>query len=98
VATENEYATDQSEAGIFGFSLLAQYEHDSGLPLVASDESTILCRVAFEIIAQQNMASIDPGELEHQLWSGFRRETKQGEGCRVDTKVLYAVIDYMTSL
>jgi hypothetical protein len=98
VAIANEYAKDNSETGMFAFSLLAQYEHNSGLPLVTSDESTTLCRVAFEIIAQQNMASIDHGELERQLWPGFRRETKQGEGCRVDTKVLYAVIDYMSSL
>ncbi|SPJ75713.1 uncharacterized protein FTOL_05444 [Fusarium torulosum] len=98
VAMANEYATDHSETNVFAFSLLAQYEHNSGLPLVTSDESTTLCRVAFEIIAQQNMASIDPSELERQLWPGFRRETKQGEGCRVDTKVLYAVIDYMSSL
>lgn len=98
VAIVKDYATDHSETGMFGFSLLAQYEHNSGLPLVASDESTTLCRVAFEIIARQNMASIDPGELERQLWPGFRREIKQGEGCRVDTKVLYAVIDYMSSL
>lgn len=98
MAIINEYATDHSETGMFGFSLLAQYEHNRGLPLVASHESTTLCRVAFEIIARQNMASIDPGELECQLWPGFRREIKQGEGCRVDTKVLYAVIDYMSSL
>ncbi|KAI6756904.1 hypothetical protein HG530_011502 [Fusarium avenaceum] len=98
MAIVNDYATDHIDTGRFGFSLLAQYEHSSSLPLVASDESTTLCRVAFEIIAQQNMASIDSGELEHQLWSGFRRETKQGEGCRVDTKILYAVIDYMSSL
>lgn len=98
MAIVNDYATDHIDTGRFGFSLLAQYEHNSGLPLVASDESTTLCRVAFEIIAQHNMASIDSGELEHQLWSGFRRETKEGEGCRVDTKILYAVIDYISSL
>jgi hypothetical protein len=98
VTIANEYATDHSETNMFAFSLLAQYEHNSGLPLVKSDESTTLCRVAFEIVAQQNIASIDPGELERQLWPGFRRETKQNEGCRVDTKVLYAVIDYMSSL
>ncbi|CAJ0552631.1 Ff.00g007090.m01.CDS01 [Fusarium sp. VM40] len=98
MAIVNEYATGHIDTGIFGFSLLAQYEHNRDLPLVVPHESTTLCRVAFEIIARQNMVGIDPGELERQLWSGFRREAKQGEGCRVDTKVLYAVIDYMSSL
>ncbi|KAH7230640.1 uncharacterized protein BKA55DRAFT_583180 [Fusarium redolens] len=89
---------DQTAANSVVFSLIAQYDHDGRLPLVAPGESTTLCRVAYEIIAQQNMAGIEMLDVEQWLWPGFRRATKQGEGCRVDTKVLYALIDYMSPL
>ncbi|PCD20264.1 hypothetical protein AU210_016676 [Fusarium oxysporum f. sp. radicis-cucumerinum] len=89
---------DQTAANPVVFSLNEQYDHDGRLPLVAHGESTNLCRVAYEIIAQQNMAGIEMSDVEEWLWLGFRRATKQGEGCRVDTKVLYALIDYMSPL
>lgn len=89
---------DQTAANPVVFSLIAQYDHDGRLPLVAPGESTTLCRVAYEIIAQQNMTGIDMSDVEQWLWPGFRRATKQGEGCRVDTKVLYALIDYLSPL
>ncbi|KAM0226678.1 hypothetical protein ACHAP5_012342 [Fusarium lateritium] len=89
---------DQTATNPVVFSLIAQYDHDNRLPLVAPGESTTLCRVAYEIIAQQNMAGIDMSDVEQWLWPGFRRATKQGEGCRVETKVLYALIDYMSPL
>jgi hypothetical protein len=89
---------EQTSANPAVFSLIAQYDHDGQLPLVAPDESTTPCRVAYEIIAQQNMAGIDMSNVEQWLWPGFRRATKQGEGCRVDTKVLFALIDYISPL
>ncbi|RGP78887.1 hypothetical protein FLONG3_3086 [Fusarium longipes] len=91
-------SADQTTANPIIVSLIAKYDHDSLLPLVAPGESTTLCRVAYEIILQQNMAGIDMFDVEQWLWPGFRRETKQGEGCRVDTKVLYALIDHMSPL
>ena len=60
--------------------------------------SGIICRAAYEIISQQSMAGIDISDVEQWLWPGFRRATKPGEGYRVDTKFLYASIDYMSPL
>ncbi|KAF4452146.1 hypothetical protein F53441_4956 [Fusarium austroafricanum] len=79
-------------------SLIARYDEDSRLPVVAPGESTTLCELAFEIISQQSMTNIDICDVEQWLWPGFRQATKQGEGCRVDTKLLYTLIDHLIPL
>ena len=96
--TSSSLLTDQITASPATLSLITRYGHDGRLPLVAPGESTTLCRVAYEIVAQQNITGIDVSDVEQRLWPGFRRETKQGEGCRVNTKVLYALIDSISPL
>ncbi|KAF5712620.1 hypothetical protein FMUND_8367 [Fusarium mundagurra] len=75
------------------FSTVQHYDKDDQLPTVAPGESTTLCRVAYEIIDQHNMTGIESSEIENCLRPGFRRATRNGEGCRVETTVLYALID-----
>lgn len=90
--------SDESVASPVIFSIIAQYSRDDRLPLVAPGESTILCRVAYEMVSQQSMASLDFSDFEEWLRPGFRREIKPGEGCRVDTKILYGLIDCLSPL
>jgi hypothetical protein len=83
--TLSSIPADQTAAKPIGFSLIAQHDHGGRLPLVAPGESTILRRVAYEITTQQNTTGIDMSDVEQWLWPGFRRATKQGEGCRLYT-------------
>lgn len=75
------------------FSTVQHYDEDDQLPPVAGGESTTLCCVAYEIIQQHNMTGVESCEIEHCLRPGFRRATRKGEGCRVETTILYALID-----
>ncbi|KAF5556398.1 hypothetical protein FNAPI_5748 [Fusarium napiforme] len=75
------------------FSMVQHYDKDNQLPPVAAGESTTLCRVAYEIIEQDNITGVESFEIENCLRSGFRRATRMGEGCRVETTILYALID-----
>ncbi|CVK85485.1 uncharacterized protein FPRN_06638 [Fusarium proliferatum] len=75
------------------FSTVQHYDEDDQLPPVAGGESTTLCRLAYEIIEQHNMTGVESCEIENCLRPGFRRATRKGEGCRVATTILYALID-----
>lgn len=75
------------------FSTVQHYDEDDQLPPVAGGESTTLCRLAYEIIEQHNMTGVESCEIEHCLRPGFRRATRKGDGCRVETTILYALID-----
>ncbi|KAF5607991.1 hypothetical protein FPANT_620 [Fusarium pseudoanthophilum] len=75
------------------FSTVQRHDKDDQLPPVAAGESTTLCRVAYEIIEQHNITGVESFEIETCLRPGFRRATRMGEGCRVETTILYALID-----
>ncbi|KAF5561553.1 hypothetical protein FPHYL_6149 [Fusarium phyllophilum] len=80
------------------FSTVQHYDKDDQLPPVTTGESTTLCRVAYEIIDQHNMTGVEPCEIEYCLRPGFRRATRKGEGCRVKTTILYALIDRISPI
>ncbi|KAM5513521.1 hypothetical protein FOXYSP1_08321 [Fusarium oxysporum f. sp. phaseoli] len=68
-STENPIASsslpaDQTATNPVVPSFTAQYDHDSGLPLIAPGESTTLFQVACEIIAQKRMAGMDMSDVE----------------------------------
>ncbi|KAF5595012.1 hypothetical protein FPCIR_4636 [Fusarium pseudocircinatum] len=84
-------STDELASSMF--STVQHYDKDDQLPSVSPGESTTLCRVAYEIIEQHNMTGVESSEIENCLRSGFRRATRMGEGCRVETTILYALID-----
>ncbi|KAK4162955.1 hypothetical protein QBC43DRAFT_320758 [Cladorrhinum sp. PSN259] len=68
------------------------------LPPPLAGESTITCRDAYAIIKGRNAPSdIDTETVNEWLKSGFRRAIIPGSGCRVETHVLFAFIDHLTS-
>lgn len=71
----------------------------NALPLPAAGESTITCKVALRIIDQQNYYGlVDAKDVETRLRPGFRRCSRPGGGCRVETTLLYALIDNITPM
>ncbi|KAF5252917.1 hypothetical protein FANTH_2242 [Fusarium anthophilum] len=75
------------------FSTVQHYDKDDQLPPVAAGESTTLCRLAYEMIEQHNITGVESFDIENCLRPGFRRAARMGEGCRVETTILYALID-----
>lgn len=60
-------------------------------------ESTTTCRDAYKVIEQQNFSGLDVAAITSWLKPGFRRATQQGGGCRVETHLLFALLDYISS-
>lgn len=62
-----------------------------------SMESTTRCRDAYKVIRQQNYIGLDASTLHGWLRPGFRGAIAKEEGCRVDNRVLFALLDYISS-
>lgn len=60
-------------------------------------ESTIRCRDAFRIIAEQNYAGLELSAVYGWLQPGFYRASTEEDGCRVENKLLFALLDYISS-
>lgn len=73
----------------------------AGLPPPGPDESTTRCRDAFKIIAGQNYSGLDLSAIRGRLRPGFRGSlvgvADDGGGCRVDNRLLFALLDFMSS-
>ncbi|KAK4192961.1 hypothetical protein QBC35DRAFT_547091 [Podospora australis] len=69
------------------------------LPPPRPGESTILCREAYSIIKDRSSpeGEVDSELVDEWLKPGFRRAIVPGSGCRVETHVLFAFIDHITS-
>ncbi|KAK5062511.1 hypothetical protein LTR84_004584 [Exophiala bonariae] len=61
------------------------------------DESTVLCSHASVLIAQQNIRGMDEIAIRGWLEKGFRRGKHQNEGCRVETSLLFALLDFIST-
>jgi hypothetical protein len=65
------------------------------------DESTTLCKTAYDLIEQQNFRRLDVTAVYQWLWRGFRcgLRDKVGEAdeCRVENGVLFELLDYVSS-
>lgn len=68
-----------------------------GLPAPHSGESTTTCVDAYGVIEQQNFSGMDVAAITSWLKPGFRGPTEQGGGCRVDTQLLFALLDNISS-
>jgi hypothetical protein len=81
---------------------VADNDHPEGdclhLPPPQHGESTMTCRAAYEIIKDQAPEDMDLEAVRARLKPGFRRAVADGAGCRVETNLLFALIDYITSL
>lgn len=58
-------------------------------------ESTTLCSQAYSLIAQQNYRGLNANVIRSWLDQGFRRARSQDEGCRVDNRLLFALLDFI---
>lgn len=67
------------------------------LPPPSPGESTIRCREAYSMLKERVMADFDPELATEWLKPGFRRAVCPGDGCRVQTHVLFAFVDHITS-
>ncbi|KAM7214082.1 hypothetical protein V8F06_010521 [Rhypophila decipiens] len=67
------------------------------LPPPNPGESTIRCREAYSMLKDRIMPEFDPEIVTEWLKPGFRRAVCPGDGCRVQTHVLYAFVDHITS-
>lgn len=68
------------------------------LPPPGAGESTMPCRDAYSIIRDRSTPEFDLSEATNWLKPGFRRAIVPGSGCRVQTHVLFAFVDHMTSI
>ena len=62
------------------------------LPPPGPGESTMLCRDAYSIITQR-LEDVDYDAVTEALKSGFRRAMAPGDGCRVQTHILFSFVD-----
>ncbi|KAH7118531.1 hypothetical protein B0J13DRAFT_569356 [Dactylonectria estremocensis] len=67
------------------------------LPLPEPGKSTTRCRDAFLTITQQNYKALDSSVIRGWLEPGFRGAISEGDGCRVDTDLLFALLDFISS-
>ncbi len=68
------------------------------LPPPNIGESTIPCREAYSIIKNRSSPEFDLSTATEWLKPGFRRAVVPGTGCRVQTHMLFAFVDYITPI
>ncbi|PLN80190.1 hypothetical protein BDW42DRAFT_115618 [Aspergillus taichungensis] len=61
-----------------------------------SSQNTTVCAVALELVMSCNRKNLSISELDMRLRCGYRRAQFQWEGCRVDNRVLFAVLSEIT--
>lgn len=66
-------------------------------PAPLDGESTTDCQTAYTLLRQQSAGQLDPETAEQFLRPGYRRAMRQGEGCRVQTHLVYGLLDKITS-
>ena len=54
------------------------------------------CKTAYEMLVQQNFRQLETGDIARRLWSGIRTACDQDEGCRVDNRVLFEVLQQIS--
>ncbi|KAM5373256.1 hypothetical protein ACJZ2D_007085 [Fusarium nematophilum] len=62
----------------------------------AYGESTMLCSEAYILVARQNFKGMNHGDVDAWLWNGFRRPLQPGEGCRVNTDMLFSLLAFIS--
>ncbi|KAL7785902.1 hypothetical protein V8C37DRAFT_393391 [Trichoderma ceciliae] len=61
-------------------------------------ESTTRCRDAFRIIAEQNYACLEFSAVREWLQPGFHQASTEEDGCRVENKLLFTLLGYVSSV
>jgi hypothetical protein len=89
--------TDGESAAANDSEWPSDYDDSPALPPPAPGKSTTRCRDAFAIIEQQNYRSMDREAIRRWLEPGFSQALSRGDGCRVDTERLFALLDFIRS-
>ncbi|KAL7919860.1 hypothetical protein ACQKWADRAFT_300252 [Trichoderma austrokoningii] len=76
-------------------AFVAQYDSQT-LPPPQPSESTTNCVAAYGIIGQQNFKNVGMDVMHQWLQSGYRRETRPGDGCTVVNSHLYSLLSYLS--
>lgn len=66
---------------------------ETSSPTAASAIDTTLCTVAAQLIRQYNSHDVDMVHIYSKLREGFRREICPGGGCRVQSHILFRILD-----
>ena len=91
------HAAQPRESGVLQSDLDTPNGDGPLLPATTPGESTIPCRDAFLIIKERSTPEFDLSVATEWLKPGFRRATVPGTGCRVETHILFALVDHITS-
>jgi hypothetical protein len=65
--------------------------------LKSSDSDSTLCSVAFSLVRQHNKRGVDMIEIGIRLWNGFIKGGVDGDGCKVENKLLFSVLEYIST-
>ncbi len=65
--------------------------------LQPTPDNSILCSEARDLIDQYNIGGQDIQHISFKLAAGFAPETNPGEGCRVDKRLLFEVLNDISS-
>jgi hypothetical protein len=62
-----------------------------------SDGDATSCALAYQMVLQSNAKGLDMVEIQIRLWNGFRKGKNGSNDCAVDNKVLFELLDYISS-
>jgi len=62
-----------------------------------SDSATTPCAVAYQMVLQYNIKGLDMVEIYIRLWNGCRKGRDGSRDCTVDNKVLFDVLDFIST-
>jgi hypothetical protein len=61
-----------------------------------SDGDTTPCTIAYEMVRRYNRKGLDMVEICVRLWNGFRVDKEGSNGCTVNSRVLFRLLDYIS--
>ncbi|KAH8799753.1 hypothetical protein F5884DRAFT_811158 [Xylogone sp. PMI_703] len=98
--TDASLALVDSTAATTTTTLILPPEYNSlDLPPSTSDsESTTLCAEAYILVSQLNHRGLDAEAITCWLEEGFRRGRTKEEGCRVETRILFGLLDFISGI
>jgi len=92
--TVGQGATASPETPVFGVEDdFIKYQ----LPALRPGESTTPCADAYKIIEQQNYSALDMEAIHTWLAPGYRQGMRKLDGCRVETNLLFSLLDRISS-
>jgi hypothetical protein len=63
----------------------------------SSESGTTLCTVAYGLVRKHNRKGLDMTEIGIRLWNGFSKGEQDGEGCKVENRLLFGVLESIST-